>query len=278
MCRRATCSIVANAGDGSLRLFHGEIYSDAGRVDLGDDADNIRVDRSSRSVSVGYGAGALAVIDPAARKKIAEIPLRAHPESFQIDARTGRAYVNVPNAHMIAVLDLSSASQVGTWATGGLSSNFPMALDDETKRVLAMFRSPPKLGVFDMRDGSSAATVDACADADDIFVDAKRHRIYVSCGAGAIDVLDAQTYQRVVRIPTAAGARTSLYVPELDQLLRGCPRRQQPGSDLGLSTDALRGRDHASLPRSTLYGYMGLFNVAPGDHEPSDSRASLSVR
>ena len=209
---------VANGGDGSLRLFHGSGYEENGRIDLGDDADNVRIDALTRLVLVGHGGGGLAVIDPVWRKKIDDIPLRAHPESFQIDARTGRAYVNVPNAHIIAVLDLNSASQVGAWATGGLSSNFPMALDDETKRVLAMFRSPPKLGVFDMRDGSSAATVDACADADDVFVDAKRHRIYVSCGAGAIDVLDAQTYQRVVRIPTAAGARTSLYIPELDRL------------------------------------------------------------
>ena len=116
---------VANAGDGSLRLFHGEIYSDAGRVDLGDDADNIRVDAAADRVIVGYGAGALAVIDAAARTKIAEIPLRAHPESFQIDASTGRAYVNVPNARMIAVLDLNAASQIGSLGHGRSLRQFP---------------------------------------------------------------------------------------------------------------------------------------------------------
>jgi DNA-binding beta-propeller fold protein YncE len=209
---------VANGGDGSLRLFRGSEYEENGRIDLGDDADNVRIDPLTRLVLVGHGGGGLAVIDPVWRTKIDDIPLRGHPESFQIDARTGRAYVNVPNAHMIAVLDLNSASQVGAWATAGLARNFPMALDDESKHVLTMFRSPPKLGVFDMRDGSSAAAVDACADADDVFVDAKRHRVYVSCGAGAIDVLDARTYERVARIPTVAGARTSLYVPELDRL------------------------------------------------------------
>ena len=135
---------VANAGDGSLRLFHGEIYSDAGRVDLGDDADNIRVDAAADRIIVGYGAGALAVIDAAARTKIAEIPLRAHPESFQIDASSGRAYVNVPNARMIAVLDLDGRKQIAAWATGGASGNFPMALDGESKRALVMFRNPPR--------------------------------------------------------------------------------------------------------------------------------------
>jgi DNA-binding beta-propeller fold protein YncE len=35
---------VSNAGDGSVRLFQGADLSPAGRIDLGDDADNIRVD------------------------------------------------------------------------------------------------------------------------------------------------------------------------------------------------------------------------------------------
>jgi hypothetical protein len=167
---------------------------------------------------VGYGRGGIAVIDPLARAKIADIPLRAHPESFQIDAGTGRAYANVPNAHRIGVVDLKVVQQVASWATGDLSSNFPMALDGQLKRVLVMFRSPAKLGVFNMQDGPQIAAADACGDAEDIFLDAKRRLIYVSCGAGAIDVLDAQSYGRVARISTASGARTSLFVPELDRL------------------------------------------------------------
>jgi hypothetical protein len=54
------------------------------------------------------GNGALAVIDGATRNKIAEIRLPAHPEGFQLDPSTGRAYVNLPNARGIAVADLSS--------------------------------------------------------------------------------------------------------------------------------------------------------------------------
>jgi hypothetical protein len=80
---------VANAGDGSVLLFRGAEYAAAGRIDLGDDADNIRVDSASNRVFVGYGSGALAVIDPATNGKIADIPLQAHPESFQL-ARSDR--------------------------------------------------------------------------------------------------------------------------------------------------------------------------------------------
>jgi hypothetical protein len=209
---------VANGGDGSVRLFQGPNYTANGRIDLGNDADNVRVDQSSQHVVVGYGDGALAVIDGVNRNKIAEVRLPAHPEGFQLDATAGRAYVNLPNARGIAVADLSSGKVVAIWPVGGASANFPMALNSESSHVLAVFRHPPKLGVFDNRDGSIVRMVDACGDADDLFIDAKRRRIYVSCGAGVIDIFDAQSYEHLSQIPTVSGARTSLFVPELDRL------------------------------------------------------------
>jgi hypothetical protein len=50
--------------------------------------------------------------------------------------------------------------------------------------------------------------------------DAKRSRVYISCGQGFVDVHDAtnRAFARVGRVPTVAGARTSLFVPELDRL------------------------------------------------------------
>ena len=52
---------VANAGDGSVRVFSGADYAAAGRIDLGEDADNIRVDSATSQIVVGYGSGGLAV-------------------------------------------------------------------------------------------------------------------------------------------------------------------------------------------------------------------------
>jgi hypothetical protein len=83
-----------------------------------------------------------------------------------------------------------------------------------------VYRSPAELAVFST-EGKAIATVETCGDVDDLFVDAKRGRIYVSCGAGYVDVfeIDGSTYRRIARMPTATGARTSLFVPELDRLL-----------------------------------------------------------
>ena len=106
---------VANAGDGSVRLFRGGDYAPAGAIELGDDADNIRIDPSSKTVFVGYGSGALAVIDAATQRKIADMPLGAHPESFQLTPDGGRIYVNLPTARAIAVLDAATRKRVATW-------------------------------------------------------------------------------------------------------------------------------------------------------------------
>jgi DNA-binding beta-propeller fold protein YncE len=209
---------VANGSDGSLRLFQGPNYTANGRIDFGNDADNIRVDQSTQRVVVGYGAGALAVIDGAKTNKTGEVRLPAHPEGFQLEPGAALAYVNLPNARGIAVANLSSGKVTAIWPVGGASANFPMALNGDTNQVLAVFRNPPKLGVFDKRDGSIVRMVDTCGDADDVFMDAKRHRVYVSCGAGVIDIFDARSYERVSRLPTVSGARTSLFVPELDRL------------------------------------------------------------
>jgi hypothetical protein len=145
----------------------------------------------------------------------------AHPEGFQIDPDTSQVFVNVPSARAIAVVDRVSQKQIGNWPLSDQGENFPMALDPVRREVLVIFRAPAGLGVFSMTGGRLIATAESCGDADDLFIDAKRGRVYVSCGAGFVDVLQAKgaIYRRIARIPTISGARTSLFVPELDRLL-----------------------------------------------------------
>jgi DNA-binding beta-propeller fold protein YncE len=210
---------VANAGDGSVRVLRGDDLAPVGRVELGDDADNVRVDAGRNRVIVGYGKGALAVIDPATRTKAADIRLKGHPEGFQIDETGTQVFVNVPDARDIEIVDLAAGStrSVPMQAAG---SNFPMAIDAAAHRVLVVFRSPPTLMGLSTKDGHVAAKLETCGDADDVFVDTRRHRVYVSCGEGVVDVLEQTDtgYRRLARVPTVSGARTSLFDAELDRL------------------------------------------------------------
>jgi len=210
---------VANGGDGSVRVLDGKNLAPIGRVELGDDADNVRVDAPRRHVLVGYGKGALAVIDPATRTEVADLRLGAHPESFQIDETGNRVFVNVPDAREIELVDMATRV-IRSVPTSGAGSNFPMAIDRDAHRVLVVFRSPPTLMALSSQDGHIVAKTTACGDADDVFVDDKRRRVYVSCGEGVVDVFTAEAagYRRLARVPTVSGARTSLFVPELDRL------------------------------------------------------------
>jgi YVTN family beta-propeller protein len=210
---------VANGGDGSVRVLRGDDLAPIGRIELGNDADNVRVDTQRNRVLVGYGNGALAVIDPATRTKAADIRLNGHPESFQIDETGTKVFVNVPDAREIEVADLASEG-TRSLPTHGAGSNFPMAIDRDAHRVLVVFRRPPTLMALSSQDGRVVAKIETCSDADDVFVDPKRRRVYASCGEGVVDVLEQRNteYRRLARVPTVSGARTSLFVPELDRL------------------------------------------------------------
>lgn len=212
---------VASGGDGSVRLFRGQTLDDAGALALGEDADNVRLDRGSGHLVVGYGRGGLAVMDPTSRSFVIKAKLPAHPEGFQLDPKTGRAYVNVPDAGQVAVVDLATGNQVAAWPLpGGLRANFPMAIDASGAVLAIVTRSPARLALIDARTGAMTATLPTCGDADDVFFDERRQRLYISCGEGVVDVVqrDGAGYRSLARIPTRSGARTSLFVPELDRL------------------------------------------------------------
>ena len=115
--RRRTGARTLPWRDGSVRIFKGADLSPAGRIELGSDADNVRVDSKARRVFIGHGDGALAVIDADSQKAIVSAALNAHPESFQLDANTGRIFVNVPNAGSIDVVDRTSGKKIASWPT-----------------------------------------------------------------------------------------------------------------------------------------------------------------
>jgi DNA-binding beta-propeller fold protein YncE len=208
---------VANGGDGSVRVLRGDDLEPIGHIELGDDADNVRVDELRHRVLVGYGKAAIAVIDPAGPARAGDIRLKAHPEGFQIDETNTRVFVNVPETGAVEIADLANGSS-RSLPTPGARSNFPMAIDREAHRVFVVFRSPPVLMALTSQSGQVIAKAAACGDADDVFVDARRRRVYVSCGEGVVDVFAADDYRRLARVPTVSGARTSLFVPERDRL------------------------------------------------------------
>ena len=225
----------ANGGDGTFLAFDGVSFAPAAQFGGLDDADNVRLDAAAKLIYIGYGDGALGVTDPAAGRLLHRIPLAAHPESFQLESHGPRIFVNVPDKKHIAVVDREQRKVIATWPVEKWQANFPMALDEAARRLFTGCRKPARLVVFDTARGVPVADLEISGDTDDLFFDAKRQRLYVSCGEGFLDVIErraADHYERTARIATSAGARTCFFSPELDLLFLAVPERSGHDAEL----------------------------------------------
>jgi DNA-binding beta-propeller fold protein YncE len=219
---------VANGQAGDLRMLDMVTRQIRTTVPLSEDADNVRYDVVAKRLYVAHGSGAISAIDAGSGRVLGAVALNGHPESFQLERSGTLIFVNVPNAKHVAVIDRQTMKLVTTWAVTGAEANYPMALDEENHRLFVGCRRPARVLVFDTRSGSQIGTFEISGDADDLFYDAARKRLYISCGDGFLDVfqqLDIGRFTRVAQVPTAAGARTSLFVPEQQRLYLAVPHR-----------------------------------------------------
>jgi DNA-binding beta-propeller fold protein YncE len=120
---------VASGDKGDCVFINAATFETVVTIHLNSDADNVRYDADERKIYVGYGHGGMALIDPVAHKQTGNVKLNAHPESFQLDKKHNRMYVNLPDANSISVIDLKSFTLTNTWEINKYSANFPMTLD-----------------------------------------------------------------------------------------------------------------------------------------------------
>jgi DNA-binding beta-propeller fold protein YncE len=226
---------VANGQGGDLQVFDRASVAAVTSTRLGNDPDNVRYDARTKRLFVGYAGGAVAALDAQTGKRLGDVKLAGHPESFQLEADGPRLYVNVPSARQIAVLDREAMKLITTWPVADAEANYPMALDEPGHRLFIGCRRPAKVLVYDTATGARMASTDAVGDTDDLFYDSQRQRLYVTGGAGAIDVFDAGAPTRVTRIAhvvSAPGARTSLFVPQQSRLYLAVPHRSSQQAEI----------------------------------------------
>jgi hypothetical protein len=209
---------IANGGTGECMFYNTANWQKIASVKYDDDADDARYDADADQIYVGYGSGGIGIIDAATHKQIADINLPAHPESFQLDAKANRLWVNLPGAGMIGVADIKQHKLIDKWKKLLPRANFPMAYDESQHRVIVGYRVPATLKILDSNTGKEIFSSGMAGDADDLYWDEKIKQILVSGGSGSVNVFKQTgptTYKEVANIPTRNGARTSLWVPEL---------------------------------------------------------------
>lgn len=222
---------VATGGDGMLRTFAVPDLTPGPVIAIGGDADNVHANPAGTLLGVGFANG-LALVDPATLTVTASVALDGHAEGFAFDATGGTVFVNIPEAGQIASVDVAAAVVVARWSTEAPGFNFPLAV--EGNRVLAGLRSPSGLGVYDAATGAADQLLPLCGDSDDLLTDTARGVVYAICGDGVVQTfaVTAAGLNRVAETATARGARTGLFVPDLDRLFVAVPQQGGLGASV----------------------------------------------
>jgi hypothetical protein len=116
---------VTNGGDGSCHIYDGDSFRMTGVVKFSADADNIRYDPGAKRIYVGYGSGALGAIAVSIGRRIGDVRLAGHPESFVLEEKGSRIFANIPSADQIAVVDRGRLALTAVWPLVGVRENFP---------------------------------------------------------------------------------------------------------------------------------------------------------
>src|SRR5882724_1199982 len=208
---------VANAGSGVVKVYDGKTYALRKSIALGEesDTDNLRWDEDSKRVFVGI-VGGIAMIDAVTEAHVGK-DLKGsggHSESFQLEKKGSRVFVNVPDdGSVVNVIDRKTG-ELTKWGLNGVKANYPMALDEDNHRLFVVTRRPPFLIVLDTDTGKEVARVPVGGSCDDVYYDAERKRIYALGGEGFISVVqqnDPDHYTLSANIPSAVGVRTGIF-------------------------------------------------------------------
>ncbi|MFZ1090091.1 MAG: hypothetical protein WAN75_12645 [Xanthobacteraceae bacterium] len=211
----------------------------------------MRFDPETNHVYVSYGEGALGIIDVASRRKIDDVALTAHPESFQLDRESNRIYVNSPKEQTLIVLDRISGKRIATWQTGN-GSNFPLAINNAASQVLVVFRNPADLSYSPHRTAPllqawrPAGTPMICSSMPSAGASMSAAEKASSMCSTPTDINSLSGSQR-----SKARERPSLYLKSIAFLQRHAQRRRQrPPS-------GCFGQDHNLHPTQGLLKFLG---------------------
>ena len=217
--------LVCGGGDGTLKGFDAVTYKQKFVLQLGSEADNIRYSPARQRLYVAFGDGAIAVIDAHTFKKESVIHCTAHPEAFSLDSSSKKMWVNVPDKGLIKVINIDSEKEITSWKTGSHQDNFPMALIENSHKLIVASRSNPVISILNSETGKMLQSFTCDSDPDAMFYDKMSGKVFISCGGGSIYILNniKDLINKPVIIPTRKGARTCLWVSELKALFVALP-------------------------------------------------------
>ena len=212
--------ITDGGGKGAILVFDLKTYAVLGSIPTMPDSDGIIYDNAAdRVLAVSGDGNALMVFNPDIDPKtghVETIPLEGSPEFLASDGN--RAYINLEDKDLVAVVDLASHKVIDRWAVAPGGHPVGMAIDREHHRLFIGCRNPQKMIVMNTETGKVEADLPIGAG-----VDATRYhggQAFASCRDGSLTVIADRDGKFIVEqtVKTADGARTMGLDPEMQAI------------------------------------------------------------
>ena len=156
----------------------------------------------------------------------------AHVEALRAEQYGDRMFINIADRNEVEVLNKNTLTVIARWPIAAAKTNLAMSLDEAHHRLFVVTRNPTRLVVLNTDNGSTVATLDLPATNDGTSFDVARQRLYVPGAVGQIGVVqevDPDHYREIANVPSAHGAKSETYVPELNELFVGVsPQYSKP--------------------------------------------------
>jgi hypothetical protein len=161
----------------------GEDLAPARRIELGDDADNLRLAPRTGLLIVGFGGGGLGLIDPVSAPRWRKSDSPPNP-------RASRSTRDRPNLRRCLQCPADRRRRPGgaphhRHLAIALGRQLPMALDPTSSLLAVAFRSPPVLALLDYNGSAVRSKTATCDDADLGFISADSLGDACLLGSGA---------------------------------------------------------------------------------------------
>jgi DNA-binding beta-propeller fold protein YncE len=234
--------ITDGGGQGAILVFDLKTYAVLGKIATMPDSDGIIYDRAANRVLAVSGDGsALMVFNPDIDPQtghVETIALGGAPEFLASDGN--RAYINLADKDLIAVVDLASGKVIDRWPTAPGGHPTGMAIDRMHHRLFIGCRNPQKLILMNTETGAIEADLPIGSGNDAVRFD--RGQALASCRDGSLTVVSEKDGHFAVKqtVKTADGARTmgldretqTLFLPtaQMEPAAAGHRPQPKPGS------------------------------------------------
>lgn len=216
---------VTDSGKSMSKILDASTYAKKASVDLVPGADSIGYDAAANIVYVVTGGkdvdmktANLEAVNPDTGKKLGSLTFNDdHVEALTLEKNGPRLFINLTQTNKLAVVDRKSMKIIALWPVPPAEQNAMVKFDEAAHRLFVVCRKPGMVVVLNSDTGKVTNTLPAPFRADDLLYDEEAHRLYVPGGDGNLAIFDTthpDALKLVVKVPTTAGAKTGLLIPD----------------------------------------------------------------